>query len=61
MPQQTLNATCRVALAALLHDLGKFAERARIDCDPERLATWKQLDCPQWDGRDTSLPVGLAV
>jgi CRISPR-associated protein Csm1 len=55
MPQQTLNATCRVALAALLHDLGKFAERARIDCDPERLATWKQLDCPQWDGRPTHI------
>lgn len=43
--------SCRVALAALLHDLGKFAERARIEVDRERLETWKQLDCPHWDGR----------
>ncbi|MFN3884108.1 MAG: type III-A CRISPR-associated protein Cas10/Csm1, partial [Rhodocyclaceae bacterium] len=45
-----LAASCRVALAALLHDLGKFAERARIDVEKSRLATWKQLDCPHWDG-----------
>jgi CRISPR-associated protein Csm1 len=25
-----LEASCRLALAAYLHDLGKFAERARI-------------------------------
>lgn len=50
-----LDQSSRVALAALLHDLGKFAERARLECDPERLATWKQLDCPHWDGRPTHI------
>lgn len=36
----------RVALAALLHDLGKFAERARIPINKEVLETNKQLYCP---------------
>ncbi len=26
-----MDASCRVALAAYLHDLGKFAERARLE------------------------------
>lgn len=55
-----INASCRVALAAFLHDLGKFAERARID-QAQRKDTegnqWadlnKQLYCPQYDGRHT--------
>lgn len=51
----TLNASSRMALAALLHDLGKFAERARIEVDKDKLETWKQLDCPQWDGRSTHI------
>lgn len=50
-----LEASSRLALAALLHDLGKFAERARIDADKERLETWKQLDCPHWDGRPSHI------
>jgi CRISPR-associated protein Csm1 len=50
-----LDASSRVALAALLHDLGKFAERARIDVERERLETWKQLDCPHWDGRPSHI------
>lgn len=50
-----LEASSRLALAALLHDLGKFAERARIDTDKERLETWKQLDCPHWDGRPSHI------
>jgi CRISPR-associated protein Csm1 len=33
----TLNASCRLAFAALLHDLGKFAERAAPDVPRERL------------------------
>jgi CRISPR-associated protein Csm1 len=49
--QTILMPSCRVALAVLLHDIGKFAERARIACEPEKLDTWKQLDCPHWDGR----------
>jgi len=28
--QGILDASCRVALAAMLHDAGKFAERARM-------------------------------
>ncbi len=50
-----LEPSCRVALAALLHDLGKFAERARLPCEHERLDVWKQLDCPHWDGRPTHI------
>jgi CRISPR-associated protein Csm1 len=46
-----IDASSRVALAAMLHDLGKFAERARLDCDKAQLDTYKQLDCPHWNGR----------
>lgn len=53
--QTILMQSSRVALAALLHDLGKFAERARIQVDRERIETWKQLDCPHWDGRPTHI------
>jgi CRISPR-associated protein Csm1 len=42
-----LDATCRVALAAYLHDLGKFAERARLDADQDRIDTHVQLYCPR--------------
>ena len=31
MKSSLLDATCRVAFAGLIHDLGKFAQRARID------------------------------
>ncbi|MDP1607089.1 MAG: type III-A CRISPR-associated protein Cas10/Csm1, partial [Rhodocyclaceae bacterium] len=55
MSQELLEPSSRVALAALLHDLGKFAERARLPCEKERLETWKQLDCPHWDGRPTHI------
>jgi CRISPR-associated protein Csm1 len=40
------DATCRVAVAAYLHDLGKFAERAGVfDADP-RLQAHLTLYCP---------------
>ncbi len=55
MAQEILEQSSRVALAALLHDLGKFAERARLPSDKERLETWKQLDCPHWDGRPSHI------
>ena len=42
-----LDATCRVSLAAYLHDLGKFAERARLESDPDRRATHEQLYSPR--------------
>lgn len=38
-----LAASCRMALAALLHDLGKFAERAGLEVDADALATHLQL------------------
>ena len=41
-----LAASCRVALAAYLHDLGKFAERARIEVNADVLAAHKTQYCP---------------
>lgn len=55
-----LDATCRVALGAFLHDLGKFAERARIPEAQEKQAEGSSrqavneiLYCPEWNGRRT--------
>jgi CRISPR-associated protein Csm1 len=56
-----LTAATRVALAAYLHDLGKFAERARIPQAQEivdgknntRADIEKQQYCPNFDGRHT--------
>lgn len=60
MTESKLEASCRLALAAYLHDLGKFAERARLDEAGEKSADGnkrieidKQLYCPQFDGRYT--------
>ncbi|MCA1926562.1 MAG: type III-A CRISPR-associated protein Cas10/Csm1 [Thiobacillus sp.] len=59
---QRMQASSRVALAALLHDLGKFAERARIpeaqekDADSNtRQAVNELLACPEWNGRRTHI------
>ncbi|MBK9444456.1 MAG: type III-A CRISPR-associated protein Cas10/Csm1 [Comamonadaceae bacterium] len=41
-----LAASCRIALAAYLHDLGKFAERARIDVPKDALDVHKTQYCP---------------
>jgi CRISPR-associated protein Csm1 len=41
-----LAASCRVALAAYLHDLGKFAERARINVSKDALDAHKTQYCP---------------
>lgn len=41
-----LDASSRVALAGLLHDLGKFAERARIQVDRDRLDSQVSQYCP---------------
>lgn len=55
-------STCRVALAALLHDLGKFAERARIPEAEEKDIegnTRRDLNvphyCPRFDGHATHI------
>lgn len=42
-----LNATTKVAFAAYLHDLGKFAERARMEVGQEKLESHIQLYCPK--------------
>jgi CRISPR-associated protein Csm1 len=41
-----LDATSRVALAAFLHDLGKLAERAKIEVSRDTLESNQQLYCP---------------
>lgn len=41
-----IDPSARVALAAFLHDLGKFAQRAKIDVSDELLENNKQLYCP---------------
>lgn len=41
------NAASRIAFAAFLHDLGKFAERARLEFDKDKLQTHEQMYCPQ--------------
>jgi CRISPR-associated protein Csm1 len=40
-----LNATARLAFCAYLHDLGKFAERARLEVGKDDLDTHTQLYC----------------
>lgn len=57
-----LNASSRIALAAFLHDLGKFAERARIPQAQEkdasgttRQAVNESLYCPNWKGHYTHI------
>ena len=41
-----ITPSARIALAAFLHDLGKFAERAKIDTSPVTLENNQQLYCP---------------
>ena len=44
--QQLLQASCRVALAGFLHDLGKFAERARLEVAKDSLDAHVTQYCP---------------
>ncbi|GAB4362757.1 MAG: type III-A CRISPR-associated protein Cas10/Csm1 [Methylohalobius crimeensis] len=44
-----MTATCRVALSAYLHDLGKFAERAALPFPEEKLSLHLQQYCPRHD------------
>ena len=46
MDEKLMQRSCRVALAAYLHDLGKFAERAGIFGQDPRLDAHLQLYCP---------------
>lgn len=43
---ELLQASSRVALAAFLHDIGKFAERAKIEIELQVLEDNKQRYCP---------------
>lgn len=49
---ELLNASSRVALAAYLHDLGKFAERARIPVEKEQYALHEQMYCRRNNGKN---------
>ncbi|MGC6406604.1 hypothetical protein ACNO7K_09255 [Bisgaard Taxon 45] len=38
--------SCRVAFAALIHDLGKFTQRAKLPISQDQLNSHKQLYSP---------------
>ena len=42
-----LNSSCRVAFAALIHDIGKFAERAKLEISPELRENNVHIFCPK--------------
>lgn len=42
-----MDASARIALAAYLHDLGKLAERARLEVSQDDLDTHVQMYCPR--------------
>lgn len=44
-----LYPSCRVAFAALIHDIGKFAERAKIELAPNVKANNQQTFCPYYE------------
>lgn len=46
MKHVLLDQTCRVAFAALIHDIGKFAERSKIDITPEQKTSNIHVCCP---------------
>ncbi len=50
---ELLHSTCRIALAAFLHDLGKFAERARIEFSGRE--TNIQQYCPNYKGKPSHI------
>lgn len=43
---ELLTASSRVALAGMLHDLGKFTERAKIEIEANHEQIHQQLYCP---------------
>ncbi len=45
--EKRLNASCRVALAGFLHDVGKFAERAKLPIKQDEIDINQQMYCPQ--------------
>lgn len=62
LENQLLDSSCRIALAAFLHDLGKFTERARVDeahqkdtDGNQRRDLNVQLYCPKYNERHTHI------
>jgi CRISPR-associated protein Csm1 len=52
MDEMLMEQSCRVALAAYLHDIGKFAERAGTFDKDTQLDAHLTLYCPiSWGGR----------
>ncbi|MDR3515412.1 MAG: type III-A CRISPR-associated protein Cas10/Csm1 [Azospirillaceae bacterium] len=49
---QWMDAGCRMALAAFLHDLGKLAERAGVFARDPAIESNRQLYCPYHRGKD---------
>lgn len=45
--EELLNASSRVALAGFLHDIGKFAERAKLPIKQDEIDINQQMYCPQ--------------
>lgn len=45
--EKLLNASCRVALAGFLHDIGKFAERAKLPIKQDEIDINQQMYCPK--------------
>jgi len=52
---ELLDASSRLATAAMLHDLGKLAERARLPFDKQDIELHKQLYCPHFDNHPTHI------
>ncbi len=68
MMSDLLDASCRVALAAILHDLGKFAERAGVCAGSPQVDANVQLYCPKheqagrvWHTHKHAAHTGLAI
>jgi CRISPR-associated protein Csm1 len=63
-----MNPSCRLALAAMLHDLGKFAERAGVFAGSPQVDSNVQLYCPkrrvgdrEWHTHKHAAHTGLAI
>ncbi len=49
--EQLLNASSRIALAGFLHDIGKFAERAKLPLEQKEIDINQQMYCPQRENK----------
>ena len=51
MDKSLLSASCRLAFAAFIHDIGKFAERAKVEVTQDKKERHQQIFCPEKDHR----------